>query len=57
MTKIDYYVKKVKTNFADAQILCDNGDEKLGILLADMAYDNIPEKYVEMVRSIVEMAE
>lgn len=51
---IDYWVNEVKRIYREAQKLSDEGEDKMGYMLADTAYDDVPQSIKELVRKKVE---
>ena len=58
ISKVDYWVNEVVANFKESQRVYDNAEtgteEKLGLIMAETAYDDVPEDIVEEVRAKVE---
>jgi hypothetical protein len=54
LSKVDYWVNEVNKNFKEANKEYNNGDEKIGRLLADCAYDEVPKEILKEVKEKVE---
>ena len=54
LSKARRCANEVLATLREAQKLLDNGDDKLGYMLADMAYDDIPGDIKNEVKRMVE---
>jgi septation ring formation regulator EzrA len=51
---VDRWVNEVKSTLKEAEKLLNQGDDKAGFMLADLAYEDVPKDIVEEVRAKVE---
>jgi hypothetical protein len=54
LSKVDYWVQEVQRTLKQAEKMCDEGDDKLGYMLADSAYCDVPKDIKQEVISKVE---
>jgi hypothetical protein len=54
LSKVDYCVNEIQKMLQQAQKMCDEGNDKLGYMLADSVYDEVPKDIKEEVRTKVE---
>ena len=54
INKIDYYFNEVKKIIKEANKLIDEGSDKLGYMMWECAYDDIPKSIKEQVKNKVE---
>lgn len=54
LSKVDYWVKEVQKMLKQAEKMCNEGNDKLGFMLADSVYDDVPKDIKQEVRAKVE---
>lgn len=54
LTETEIWVNKVKATLMAAQEYLDRGEDKIGYMMADCAYDDVPKNIREEVKKIVE---
>jgi hypothetical protein len=54
LSKVDYWVKEVEKSLKQAEKMCNEGNDKLGFMLADSVYDDVPKDIKQEVRAKVE---
>jgi hypothetical protein len=54
LSKVDYWVNQIQKMLQQAQKMCDEGNDKLGYMLADSVYDEVPKDIKDEVRMKVE---
>ena len=57
LSTVEYWVNEVRSILKDAEALCDNGNDKIGFIIYDSAYANVPKNIKEEVRKIIENKE
>lgn len=56
LSKVDYWVREVEEMLKQAEKMCDEGDDKLGYMLAESVYDEVPRDIRQEVKAKVEQA-
>lgn len=54
LSKVDYWVKEVEKMLKQAEQMCNEGNDKLGFMLADSVYNEVPKDIKQEVRTKVE---
>ena len=54
LSKVDYWVNEVQEMLKQADQMCDEGNDKLGYMLADSVYEEVPEYIRQEVEEKVE---
>ena len=54
LSKVDYWVKEVMGILKEAQALDDAGNDKLGRIMSECAYEDVPKNILEEVKARVE---
>lgn len=54
LSKVDYWVNEVEKILKQAEKMCDEGNDKIGYMMADGAYDEVPKDIRQEVRTKVE---
>jgi hypothetical protein len=54
LSKVDYWVNEVQKTLDEAEELLDEGNDKIGYMLADVAYEDVPKDIEQEVRAKVE---
>jgi hypothetical protein len=57
LSKVDYWVNEVQKMLKQAEKMCNEGNDKLGFMLADSVYDEVPKDIRQEVRAKVEQSE
>jgi basic membrane lipoprotein Med (substrate-binding protein (PBP1-ABC) superfamily) len=57
LSKVDYWVNEVQKMLKQAEKMCSEGNDKLGFMLADSVYDEVPKDIRQEVRAKVEQSE
>ncbi len=54
LSKVDYWLKEVEEMLKQADKMCNEGNDKLGFMLADSVYEDVPKDIKQEVRTKVE---
>ena len=54
LSKVDYWASHVSKIMKEAEDMCSKGDDKIGYMLADSAYEDVPQNIIEEVKSKIE---
>jgi len=54
LSEVDYWANEVKKNLSDAERLFEEGQDKLACMIADHAYEEVPQKIRVEVRAKIE---
>lgn len=54
LSKIDYWTNQVKEIFKEAERLLNKGEDKMAYIMSDFAYDNVPKKFLQKVKTNIE---
>jgi hypothetical protein len=51
LNKVDYWVAEVAKTIKEAEQMCSEGNDKMGYMLADAAYDDVPKDILKEVKA------
>jgi len=54
LSEVDYWVNEVRKTIKEANSQMEQGNDKIGYMIYDTAYDDVPAKIKEKVRAIIE---
>lgn len=54
LSKVNYWVKEVEKMLKQAEKMCNEGNDKIGFMLADSVYDDVPKDIKQEVMAKVE---
>ena len=57
LSQVDYHVNEIKKIIKEAERLCDIGQDKLGYMMYDCMYDEVPKQFRAEVKARIEAEE
>jgi hypothetical protein len=54
LSKIDYWIAEATKTMKEADRLCNEGSDKMGYMLADAAFDDVPKDIRDEVKARVQ---